>query len=168
MTPAIRDAGTLGQRRRVKAAGPARIRLLAAAVALTATNYALARRAERRNPPDGKCLQIDRVRLHYIDRGKGPPVILLHGNGTMARDFALSGLIDLLAKDHRVKSRSTGPASAIAIARALGSGPRTRKQPCCGERCPKLPFIARSLSGIHGVPSWRLRWRCAIRQRPLA
>ena len=42
------------------------------------------------------------VRLHYIDRGKGPAVILLHGNGTMARDFELSGLVDLLAKDHRV------------------------------------------------------------------
>ena len=65
-------------------------------------NYALARRAERRNPPDGKFIQIDRVRLHYIDRGKGPAVILLHGNGMMARDFELSGLIDLLARHHRV------------------------------------------------------------------
>ena len=28
--------------------------------------------------------------------------MLLHGNGTMARDFVLSGVLDLLAKDHRV------------------------------------------------------------------
>lgn len=71
-----------------------------AAAALT--NYALARRAERRNPAEGKCITVDGVRLHYIERGTGPVIVLLHGNGTMARDFVLSGVFDLLAKDHRV------------------------------------------------------------------
>ena len=71
-----------------------------AAAALT--NYALARRAERRNPPEGKFITVDGVRLHYIERGTGPVIVLLHGNGTMARDFVLSGVFDLLAKDHRV------------------------------------------------------------------
>ena len=103
MTPAIRDTATLRQGRLVNAAGPARIGLvIAGGIALAAANYALARRAERRTPPAGKFIQIDGVRLHYIDRGTGPAVILLHGNGTMARDFELSGLIDLLARDHRV------------------------------------------------------------------
>lgn len=148
-------------------AGPGRIGLVAAGVALAAINYALARRDERRNPPSGQFIRIDGVRLHYIDRGKGPAVILLHGNGTMAREFELSGLIDLRAKDHRVIAFD-GPASAIASVRGTGSGPQRRKQTCCGERCAISAFIARSLSGIHGVPSWRLRWRCAIRQTPLA
>jgi pimeloyl-ACP methyl ester carboxylesterase len=71
-----------------------------AAAALT--NHALARRAERRNPPEGKFTTVDGVRLHYIERGTGPVIVLLHGNGTMARDFVLSGVLDLLAKDHRV------------------------------------------------------------------
>jgi pimeloyl-ACP methyl ester carboxylesterase len=71
-----------------------------AAAALT--NHALARRAERRNPPEGKFITVDRVRLHYIERGTGPVIVLLHGNGTMAGDFALSGVLDLLAKDHWV------------------------------------------------------------------
>ena len=77
---------------------------LGAAVLATAalTNYALARRAERRNPPEGKFTTVDGVRLHYIERGTGPAIVLLHGNGTMARDFVLSGVLDLLAKDHRV------------------------------------------------------------------
>jgi len=98
-----RDAARLRQTRHVNGAGPTRIGLvIAAGIALAAANYALARRAERRNPPSGKFIHIDGVRLHYIDRGNGPAVILLHGNGTMARDFELSGLIDLLAKDHRV------------------------------------------------------------------
>jgi pimeloyl-ACP methyl ester carboxylesterase len=71
-------------------------------VAAALTNHALARRAERRNPPEGKFITVDGVRLHYIERGRGPVIVLLHGNGTMARDFALSGVLDLLAKDHRV------------------------------------------------------------------
>ena len=72
--------------------------LAAAALA----NHALARRAERVNPPEGKFITVDGVRLHYIERGTGPVIVLLHGNGTMARDFVLSGVLDLLAQDHRV------------------------------------------------------------------
>ncbi|MGC2522913.1 MAG: alpha/beta hydrolase, partial [Stellaceae bacterium] len=70
-----------------------------AAAALT--NHALARRAEGGNP-EGEFITVDEVRLHYIERGTGPVIVLLHGNGTMARDFVLSGVLDLLAKDHRV------------------------------------------------------------------
>jgi pimeloyl-ACP methyl ester carboxylesterase len=65
-------------------------------------NHALARRAERRNPPEGKFVTIDGVRLHYFERGAGPVIVLLHGNGTMALDFVLSGVVDLLCSDHRV------------------------------------------------------------------
>src|SRR5215212_1283605 len=65
-------------------------------------NHALARQAERRNPPEGKFVTIDGVRLHYIERGTGSTIVLLHGNGTMARDFVLSGVFDLLCKDYRV------------------------------------------------------------------
>ena len=54
MTSAIRDAATLRQTRHAKAAGPTRIGLvIAAGIALAAANYALARRAERRNAPSG-------------------------------------------------------------------------------------------------------------------
>jgi hypothetical protein len=70
--------------------------------AVSIVNYALARRAERDNPQGGKFVTIDGVRLHYIEGGTGPCVVLLHGNGTMARDFVLSGVFDLLCNDHRV------------------------------------------------------------------
>src|SRR4051794_5302992 len=65
-------------------------------------NHALARQAECRNLPEGKFVTIDGVRLHFIERGTGPAIVLLHGNGTMARDFVLSGVFDLLCKDYRV------------------------------------------------------------------
>ena len=35
--------------------------------------------------PEGKFITVDGVRLHYIERGAGPVIVLLHGNGTMAR-----------------------------------------------------------------------------------
>jgi alpha-beta hydrolase superfamily lysophospholipase len=74
-----------------------------AGLALSAlANHHLAKRAERRNPPSGQFIDVDGVRLHYIERGEGPPLVLLHGNGSMIEDFDSSGLIDLAATRHRV------------------------------------------------------------------
>src|SRR4051812_40267633 len=58
--------------------------------------------AERSHPPEGKFIEVDGVRLHYLERGSGPALVLLHGNGVMAQDFQLSGLIDKLAQTHYV------------------------------------------------------------------
>jgi pimeloyl-ACP methyl ester carboxylesterase len=61
-----------------------------------------ARRAERENPPTGRFLDIEGVHLHYLERGEGPPLVLLHGNGAMARDFEISGILERLAQRYRV------------------------------------------------------------------
>ena len=61
------------------------------------------------------------VRLHYVERGSGEPLVLLHGNGSMIQDFESSGLVDLAAKNTG-SSSSTGPVSAIAADRAMSSG----------------------------------------------
>jgi pimeloyl-ACP methyl ester carboxylesterase len=71
-----------------------------AAIALV--NRHLAKKAENDNPPAGRFLDINGVRLHYVERGAGDPLVLLHGNGSMIQDFESSGLIDLAAKDFRV------------------------------------------------------------------
>src|SRR3954447_9878780 len=65
-------------------------------------NRRIAARAERRNPPLGRFLQVDGVRLHYVERGDGDALVLLHGNGSMIEDFQSSGLIDQAAKSYRV------------------------------------------------------------------
>ena len=52
------------------------------------------RRVERQNPPHGRFITVDGVRLHYVERGDGDALVLLHGNGSMALDFELAGLID--------------------------------------------------------------------------
>jgi pimeloyl-ACP methyl ester carboxylesterase len=73
------------------------------ALALSAlVNRHLSRKAMRDNPPLGQFLDIDGVRLHYVERGTGAPLVLLHGNGSMIQDFESSGLIDLAAKNYRV------------------------------------------------------------------
>ncbi|WP_028215281.1 alpha/beta fold hydrolase [Paraburkholderia mimosarum] len=61
-----------------------------------------ARRAERDNPPVGRFIDVDGVRLHYVEQGEGPAVVLLHGNTVPLQDFISSGLIGGLAARHRV------------------------------------------------------------------
>jgi pimeloyl-ACP methyl ester carboxylesterase len=80
---------------------------LVAAAATAAAVIALwvrhrASRAERDNPPVGRFVEVEGARLHYIDKGEGPPVVLLHGNTVLLQDFIASGLIDRLAERHRV------------------------------------------------------------------
>jgi hypothetical protein len=73
------------------------------ALAISAVvNRRLARDAEHDNPPAGRFLEVSEVRLHYVERGSGTPLVLLHGNGSMILDFESSGLIDLAAKNYRV------------------------------------------------------------------
>jgi pimeloyl-ACP methyl ester carboxylesterase len=79
--------------------------LLGSAAALGASAlYAISktREAERRYPPIGRFMTVDGVRLHYIERGQGEPLVLIHGNGTMIQDFLVSGIVDELAKRYRV------------------------------------------------------------------
>jgi hypothetical protein len=40
-----------------------------------------AAQAERDYLPKGRFVTVDGVRLHYVEKGSGPPVVFLHGNG---------------------------------------------------------------------------------------
>jgi len=73
---------------------------VAAATALWVRRKAAA--AEREHPPMGRRIDVDGVGVHYVERGVGTPVVLLHGNTVSLADFAASGLLDRLARDHRV------------------------------------------------------------------
>lgn len=79
--------------------------LAVGAVALAAAGMVVRKRtqeAELSNPPVGQFIEVDGVRLHYVERGEGQPLVLLHGNGTMLQDFDLSGIVDLAAENYRV------------------------------------------------------------------
>jgi len=57
---------------------------------------------EARFPPLGTFVTVDGIRLHVLDRGQGPTVVLIHGANGNLRDFAASPLIDALVPTHRV------------------------------------------------------------------
>jgi pimeloyl-ACP methyl ester carboxylesterase len=91
--------------RRMAQAHPYAVAAVATAGALATlalVNRRLARNAENDNPPAGQFLEVNGVRLHYVERGSGAPLVLLHGNGSMIQDFESSGLIDLAARNYRV------------------------------------------------------------------
>ena len=62
----------------------------------------LSKKAERDHRPIGRMIRVRGRLIHVVDRGTGPCVVLLHGNGSMVEDFAATGLIDRLAQTHRV------------------------------------------------------------------
>jgi pimeloyl-ACP methyl ester carboxylesterase len=65
-------------------------------------NARKARKATEANPPVGEFIDVSGVALHYLERGEGSPIVLLHGNGAMIEDWLTSGLFDRLAARHRV------------------------------------------------------------------
>lgn len=91
------DNGPQGARRGVRIAVGSAAALAALAAAV---NWA-SRRIEQAHPPIGKFIDVDGVRLHYIDVGEGEPLVLLHGNASMLQDVCL-GLVDTLSRRHRV------------------------------------------------------------------
>jgi pimeloyl-ACP methyl ester carboxylesterase len=61
-----------------------------------------AKQAELDHPPTGSFVEVEGVRLHYVERGSGRPLVLLHGNGATLEDFEASGLMSLAARNYRV------------------------------------------------------------------
>ena len=58
-------------------------------------------KAESAFPPIGQFLEVEGSRVHYIQKGQGPHVVLLHGAGGNVRDFTFD-LVDRLADDYTV------------------------------------------------------------------
>jgi pimeloyl-ACP methyl ester carboxylesterase len=107
----MRASGTLpnfdpeGMERTVISRGWLAPAVLGAAAALGAAAFYTSRKtheAEHKYPPVGRFLSVDGVRLHYIERGTGEPLVLIHGNGTLIQDFTISGLVDRLSERYRV------------------------------------------------------------------
>lgn len=68
---------------------------------LAAFNGVTARRMEASVPRDGELTEVDGDTIHYVDKGSGPPLLLIHGLAGQMRNFA-KPLVDDLARDHRV------------------------------------------------------------------
>ena len=79
-----------------------------------------ARQVEKALPPRGRFIDIDGARIHYLDEGSGPVLLLIHGLTGQMLNFTYS-LLDRLTGDFRVvildrpgSGYSTRPADAAA------------------------------------------------------
>ena len=130
-----------------------------AALALAGSAVLVGRRAakaERDYPAKGRFITVDGVRLHYMERGSGQPVVFMHGNGAMIDDMLISGVFDQAAEHYR----------AIVFDRpGFGHSARPRDRSWTAAAQAAL-FASRVLemsggrsgsSGIRGV--WHRRWR---------
>jgi len=73
--------------------------------ALVSTAAWVAQRAQSarsQNPPAGNVVNVDDTQVHYLERGHGTPLVLLHGNTLRLEDFVASGLVERLARNYRV------------------------------------------------------------------
>jgi pimeloyl-ACP methyl ester carboxylesterase len=91
--------------------------VLAGLVAFTAWT---AHQVEKNLPPPGRFIDVDGARIHYLDEGSGPAVLLVHGLSGQMHNFTHS-LLGRLKRDFRVvildrpgSGYSTRPADAAA------------------------------------------------------
>ncbi len=68
---------------------------------LAAFSKMTARKVEAAVPPDGQFVEVGGNCIHYVDKGAGPPMVLIHGLAGQLRNFA-APLVDDLAKDYRL------------------------------------------------------------------
>jgi pimeloyl-ACP methyl ester carboxylesterase len=106
----------------------------AAAAGLAAFSAVTARRIEVDVPQDGALVDVDGTRIHYLDQGRGPAVVMIHGLGGQLRNFSYA-LTERLAARHRIvlidrpgsgysDPLPAGPATVRAQARVIATAIR--------------------------------------------
>src|SRR5471032_2239357 len=108
---------------------------LLALLALILFNAVTARRVTALLPPDGQFIDIDGARLHYVDRGQGPAIVMVHGLGGQTRNFSYA-LLERLSARHRV----------ILLDRP-GSGHSTRPARMSAGLATQSAVVAQSFGG---------------------
>ena len=92
---------------------------------LAAFSGATARKIEKAVPRDGELIEVNGEKLHVVDRGSGPPIVLIHGLGGQLRNFGRP-MVDDLARDYRLILVDR-PGSGYST-RAAGASARLRVQ----------------------------------------
>tara|TARA_R110000764_G_scaffold209983_3_gene295847 strand:- start:47954 stop:48904 length:951 start_codon:yes stop_codon:yes gene_type:complete len=59
------------------------------------------KRVELGMPPEGRFLQVQGTRVHYLEQGTGPCILMIHGLSGVAQNFGYQ-VMGELARDHRV------------------------------------------------------------------
>ena len=75
--------------------------ILLAVLLVTIVTQFVGSSASAENPRKGKLTKVEGGKIHWIDEGSGPPVVLIHGLGGNLHNFTYA-LTDKLTKDFRV------------------------------------------------------------------
>jgi len=121
----------------------------------------LAARAELDFPPEGRFIEVEGQRLHVVDRGAGSVIVLLHGAFGGSQDWTATGILDELARTHRVlafdrpghgwsERASTAAQSPMEQARVLRAA--------CREMGVERPILVGFSWGGALVLAWALAW----------
>ena len=95
-----------------------------------------ARRVEKALPPRGKFLDLDGARIHYLDKGSGAAIVLVHGLGGQMGNFAY-GVVEQLTNESRV----------VVIDRP-GSGYSTRASDDAAHLAAQAAYVAAFIRGL--------------------
>ncbi|MBA2918965.1 alpha/beta fold hydrolase [Sphingomonas sp. MAH-20] len=138
----------------------AKLGLAAAALGAAALyNRRRARDAEAATPPAGRFVEVDGVRLHYVERGAGRPLVMLHGMAALVQDLLGSGLVDRAAAQYRVIAfdrpgygyserpggRLSTPEAQAALIRGALAGLGIERPLVLGHSWGTLPALALAL-----------------------
>ena len=63
-------------------------------------SWSTARKVERAVPPIGQFVEVDGAKLHYLDKGKGRPIVMIHGLGGQLYHYA-GTIFDEIAQTNR-------------------------------------------------------------------
>lgn len=110
--------------------------VLAAVVYFMWTTQRIARRAESVVPPMGRFVEIDGERIHYVERGEGRPILLIHGLGGTLHHMRRP-LMEAFGDGYRL----------IAFDRP-GSGYSTRARGRDGRLSQQARFVARFIDEL--------------------
>src|SRR5271166_54824 len=89
-----------------------------------------ARRVEKALPPRGRFIDVDGARIHYLDKGSGPAIVIIHGLGGQMGNFTYALL-----------ERLTGEFRVILMDRP-GSGYSTRARGAMGRLSEQAATVA--------------------------
>lgn len=95
--------------------------VVGAVVALVLFTGYTARRVDAALPPLGRFVEVGGARIHYMDKGAGPALLLIHGLGGTMRTFT-----------HSVVERLSGEFRVVVMERP-GSGESTRGPRACAR-----------------------------------
>jgi pimeloyl-ACP methyl ester carboxylesterase len=95
-----------------------------------------ARRVEKALPPRGQFIEVAGARIHYLDKGSGPAIVILHGLGGQMGNFTYA-LLERLTDEFRVTLMDR-PGSGYSKRAPGGTGRITEQASIVAEFIHKL------------------------------